>query len=115
LIPRDRIAGILNAFPEVLWDRYVDDPGADETIVYGWAERSDGRHDFLVLAFTWPEAGAITVDGLAVGFTTSSAALSRSFCERLYGTAKHHIDCRRVADGFGALVDNKVPAIRRVL
>lgn len=89
------VALVMNLFPEVIWDRCVR---GDRLLVYGWLSRPDSQADFVLLAFT--------PDG--VGFTTSSARYSREFSERLFGHAKTHRDCERVADLFGDLVAKKV-------
>lgn len=91
-----QVASMLNLFPEVKWDRFTE---AEEGIeVYGWIDRDDGRSDFLALD--------IRLSANAVGFVTSSAALSEEFGERL-GFHSHN-DCIRVEDRFGELVSNYV-------
>lgn len=99
-----QIADVLNLFPEVRWDRCLHPGGEDdaEFVAYGWIDRDDGRSDFLL----------IRTRGEGVGFTTSSAALSRDFGRRLHGTVEHHVDCERVEDVFGLLVANKVELSR---
>ncbi len=96
------IADILNALPFVLWDRCT--VAGDETTIYGWIDRRDGRKDFVLVQFTGP----------LVGFTTSSARWSRTIHEVIYGPrAGDHNDCRRVVDEFAGAVDHAVGDRRR--
>lgn len=93
-------AEILNRFPEIRWDRLVEEDGDDPVlVVYGWIARDDARSDFVVFKIT---------DDLRVGFVTSSARYSASISDRLYGDHDDHDDCQRVEEFFGALVVNAV-------
>jgi hypothetical protein len=93
----DFVSEIMNrVFPEVRWDRCVLDELAG--CAYGWIDRPDARSDFVLLR--WDMRG--------VGFTTSSAAMSREFSVRMNGHAEGHSDCERVEDVFGASVKNKI-------
>jgi hypothetical protein len=106
------IAERMNRLDEVgvTWDRCVlhDATG----VAYGWIDRGDGRSDFVVLQFQWGETKGLageTLEWLAVGDVTSSAAYSERIAELTIGSAdNNHKDCERVEDVFGALVNNKV-------
>lgn len=85
-------------FPEVRWDRFVNeisDGIPDETTpiytMYGWIDREDTYKDFVLVTFTW--------DGSFV-YYTSSAKYSKIFDERINGTSENHTDCERVEDWF---------------
>lgn len=88
---------LMNALPEVTWDRCTG-VGTPSGSVFGWIERPDGRHDFIVIGW---------LRGVS-WFTTSSAEHSREFARRLSGTDEHHRDCERVELVFGGDVTHKV-------
>ena len=101
------LAERMNRIPEVEWDRAILHDGS--AAVYGWVDR-DGRKDFVVIAAQWGKTDDLDGKPLtwfAVGFTTSSAALSAKISERLYGDASNHRDCELVDDVFGDLVNRK--------
>jgi hypothetical protein len=84
------IAGILNRFPEVAWDRTTANGG--ERLVFGWVdERIGGRADFVLLRFA--------ANGF-VSITTSSAGRSAVFASRLFGLSAEHFPCKRVEEVF---------------
>jgi len=91
------IAGWLNRFPEVMWDRLTED--AADVKAYGWVARDDGRFDFVLLDFWNADAGT-------PGFSTSSAELSATFASRL-GVADEN-ECQRVEHVLGDLVLKKI-------
>lgn len=108
---RQRLADVLNLFPEVKWDRFV--PFEQEgrltfVAAYGWLPaRPDGRCDFLLVEQT--------PDG--TWFTTSSAKHSEEFGARLNEWSKivnpsPHQPCQRIADHLGDLVGHCVPSVR---
>lgn len=96
---RAAAAEILNRFPEIRWDRLVEDTTEQLVEVYGWIDRDDGRSDFVVFRIT---------HDLCVGFTTSSAHHSSSIADRLYGHHDTHEDCQRVEEYFDGQVTNAV-------
>jgi hypothetical protein len=99
----DAIADVLNSFPFVAWDRMVDAPvegGHRSVSVYGWIDRADDHHDFLILTFcSWYEG---------VPYSTSSAARSEEINRILSGPDAPHYDCERVEDVLGARVTRTV-------
>jgi hypothetical protein len=90
------IARIMNALPEVTWDRCTGDEINGS--VFGWINRDDGRADFVLLQWSpeWFRS------------TTSSAEYSLSISERLFGSTTGHRPCRRVEHVYGELVKNKI-------
>jgi hypothetical protein len=105
---RAAIAERMNRLQEVAWDRCV--LHAESGVAYGWIARTDGHFDFVLLDFSWGETTGLAgerVHWLAVGFTTSSAFYSREIDRRLRGTDAGHVDCSRVEDVFGALVERR--------
>lgn len=103
------VAEAMNRLPFVRWDRFVDwshDDDGDNiagVFVYGWIDRDDGRSDFVSLEYfeSWgwrPEDCA----------ATSSAARSVEIQKLLRGHADDHVDCKRVDEHFGDLVERKV-------
>jgi len=95
--PNQKAAEVLNLLPEVRWDRCVR--RMEWLAAYGWIDREDGRSDFVV----------VYVDHNGpVGYATSSAALSKTFSDRLFGSRVDHRDCERIEDVFGDLVKCKV-------
>lgn len=103
--PED-VAEVMNRFTFVAWDRMSAAPvisGAVEhrsLSVYGWIDRADSHHDFVVLTFvSWDEG---------VGYETSSATRSREINRLLLGDDAPHHDCMRVEDVLGLLVPRKV-------
>lgn len=93
------VSDTLNDLPFVRWDRLARGP--DEFVVYGWIDRPDGRHDFIVVTFH-------TTGG--VSHTTSSADRSEEISRLLYGhvTESGHVPCERVEDILEGLVTNQV-------
>lgn len=95
---KDEIKRILNLFPEVLWDRYIEDRGGttedDYSDVrtdyfYGWITREDQYKDFMILS--------MQEDGWS--YLTSSSKYSAEFHKRME-TKAEHTDCDRVEDLF---------------
>lgn len=102
------LAERMNRFPEVAWDRWggwYEYPGDADGIhsagVFGWIDREDGRFDFMSLHVFWTDADGV----YAESYTTSSAALSAEFAERL---GVDHVECRRIEDDLGSLVENVI-------
>ena len=97
------IAEVLNRFPFVAWDRMIDapvEPDHRSVSVYGWIDRPDAHHDFLILTFcSWDDG---------VPYSTSSAARSEEINRILSGPDAPHFDCERVEDVLGAQVHRKV-------
>lgn len=96
----------LNRLPFVRWDRYVESDG--DFAVFGWIDREDGRSDFVLVL--WETADPLPG---APCYWTSSAARSKEIGELLYGGIEgfdpdSHVDCARVEDDFGGLVENAV-------
>jgi hypothetical protein len=87
------IAGYLNEFPEVTWDRWAGD-GVEHASVFGWVPREDGRQDFVL----------ILLDGDGPWYiNTSSAKYSAEFADRLFGSNPNrggHGECKRVEHSF---------------
>lgn len=108
---REHVAGWVNRFPEVIWDRmtHADAGETDEYAwpeqvwVFGWIARDDGRTDFLVLQF-FRDADA---DWSSPFTSTSSARYSAEFADRV-GRGDEHGDCQRVEHLLGDLVDRCV-------
>lgn len=82
----DVIKKTLDSLPFVRWDRYVDydveflGKGAQ---FYGWIDRDDGKHDFIILAFI-PQEGYD--NDLFHYFVTSSKTYDPQIAKILYGT-----------------------------
>lgn len=93
---REEIPSVLNRLPFVRWDRLVDD--GDSVVVYGWIGRDDGRSDFVVATFR-ADSGEIF---------TSSAERSAEIARLVTGSDDGHVECQRVEDVFGDLVDNAI-------
>lgn len=89
-------AELLNRLPFVRWDRCVD--WGDGLVVYGWISRPDGRADFVLFAFLWPDTPA------EAHVWSSSAERTEEITRLLYGSEGTHTPCIRVADVFGRLV-----------
>lgn len=85
------VAGVLNEFPEVQWDRWTGDEST--CAVFGWIPRDDGKLDFLIVRVT-PEKN----DEYTIWYATSSAQYSEEYSKRLGG--KNHKPCQRVEDCF---------------
>lgn len=81
---RTEISEILNRFPEVVWDRFVE--SGNHIGVYGWIERKGKPRDFVLLEHN---AGHNWL-------TTSSARYSEEFGRRL----NPHVPCQKVAGVF---------------
>lgn len=99
-----RMVDLMNRLDFVAWDRFIED--TYETTVYGWIDRpGEERKDFVVLTFEVREG-----DDLTWMHRTSSAEHSREISRRLYGSLDRdsHIDCQRIEDHFGGLIDNVV-------
>lgn len=97
-IVQAEIAEVLNRLPEVRWDRFTY--GAGAAAVYGWIDRADGRADFVLVRFRVDDEGTRFFD-----WWTSSAKHSLGICERLNGKVLGHVDCERVDERFGHLVE----------
>jgi hypothetical protein len=90
----------------VRWDRVAGEATDGRIAVFGWMDRSDGRHDFVVLDLNFPSP---ELPQGGVGYTTSSAKLSAKIGELLYGAENvEHFPCRRVEHEFPGLVENVV-------
>jgi hypothetical protein len=89
----EQITGILNLFPEVVWDRCAGDATAFIG-VFGWIARADRKQDFIYLLFD-PEKVFL--------FSTSSARFSEEFSKRL-GFPSPHSPCRRVENDFPSVL-----------
>lgn len=86
-----QIADALNTFPEVTWDRYMDD--GQDFIAYGWIEREqDSYKDFMVLVID-------DVD-FSYWYITSSAKYSQAFHNRINEDPAGHNKCRRIEHMF---------------
>lgn len=85
---KDYIESILNIFPEVAWDRYIDDESG--YIFYGWIDREDSYKDFMVIE--------MDKDG-GYYFITSSAKYSAEFLQRINPDSIHS-DCIRIESNF---------------
>lgn len=97
-------AEILNRLPMVRWDRCVRLPDGAVT-VYGWIARDDGRSDFVLVAFLWPD------DPLNYYAWTSSVEHDDAISAALFGDEDCvHTPCERVGDVFGGLIPNRVGA-----
>lgn len=98
-----KIAVVLNELPFVTWDRMITAPVGDEhtsTAVYGWIDRPDSHHDFVLLTFaSWDEG---------ISYSTSSSARSEEINRILAGDDAPHFDCLRIEDVLGARVYRKV-------
>jgi hypothetical protein len=92
---KHKIAIFLNKYPEVKWDRFTDDKDQNEICFYGWVERTDGKYDYLELAFNH--------DGDEKWYSTSSALLSDDFARR--GGFVHNT-CQRVENLLGNTVNS---------
>jgi hypothetical protein len=104
---RDLCAPWLNRLPFVRWDRFVAEPSGD-IAVFGWIDRDDNRADFVLVL--WEDAAPLPGPPC---YWTSSAAHSKEIGQLLYGdqpwfSADEHIDCERVDESFGDLVDRWV-------
>ena len=81
------IQKVLNKFPEVKWDRYID--SKKDLTFYGWITREDDKFDYLELGFK--------MNGKLEWYSTSSSKYSKDFGKRLNF---EHFDCKRVEDLF---------------
>lgn len=87
------IEKILNTFPEVTWDRYIEDGG--NYIIYGWIDREKDQHKDFMIVFTDDETGSYY-------FVTSSAKYSADFSHRINPDTTSHASCKRVEDMWPA-------------
>jgi len=84
----------LRACRMVEWDRFtVGDWGGEQAVsVYGWIDRDDEYHDFVLVIF-WPESEGVY-------HTTSSAEYTEELTQLLHGEDGGHNECHRVEDTF---------------
>lgn len=99
------IAKVLNAVKQVNWDRCIDS-GGGVLRLYGWVERDDEHHDFVLLDVQ-RYSDVPTID---YTFATScpDPELGAEMAKAIGIAMADHTPCLRVEEVFGGLVDNAI-------